>query len=40
MERAREWAIDMHGDNGAVVGIVYELGTCLDLMDSCCIDLV
>lgn len=40
LERAREWAIDTHGENGAVVGVVYELGTCLDLMDSCCIDLV
>lgn len=40
LERAREWANEMHGDDGAVVGVVYELGTCLDLMDSCCIALV
>lgn len=40
MERAVEWAKNFYGDKGAVVGVVYELGTCLDLMDSSCINLI
>lgn len=40
LERALEWAQNMYGDEGAVIGVVYELGTCLDLMDSSCIKLV
>lgn len=40
MERALEWAKDQYGSEGAVIGVVYELGTCLDLMDSSCIQLV
>lgn len=40
LERAREWATEQYGAGGTVVGVVYELGTCLDLMDSCCIQLI
>lgn len=40
MERALEWATNQYGEEGAVIGVVYELGTCLDLMDSACIQLV
>lgn len=40
LERAKKWAEDTHHENGAVVGVVYELGTCLDLMDSSCIELI
>ncbi len=32
-ERARQWARDRHGDAGAVVGAVLQLGLCFDLMD-------
>lgn len=39
-ERAEEWARNTYGEEGAVVGVVYELGTCLDLMDSSSIKLV
>lgn len=39
-ERAKEWADAQYGNEGAVVGVVYELGTCLDLMDSGCIQLL
>lgn len=40
MERALEWAKNQYGEEGAVIGVVYELGTCLDLMDSACIQLL
>lgn len=40
MERALEWAKDQYGSEGAVISVVYELGTFLDLMDSSCIQLV
>lgn len=40
LERAEEWARNTYGEDGAVVGVVYELGTCLDLMDSSSIKLV
>ncbi len=40
LERAQKWATDLYGENGMAVGVVYELGTCLDLMDSCCIQLL
>lgn len=40
MERAEEWARNTYGEEGAVVGVVYELGTCLDLMDSSSIKLI
>lgn len=40
LERAEEWARNMYGEDGAVVGVVYELGTCLDLMDSSSIKMV
>lgn len=39
-DRALQWAKDQYGDNAAVVGVLYELGTCLDLMDSECIGLI
>lgn len=38
--RALEWARNQYGDDGTAVGVVYELGTCLDLMDSDCINLL
>ena len=34
LERARLWAKDKFGDDGAVVGAVIDLGYCLNLMDS------
>lgn len=40
LERAEEWASNTYGEDGAVVGVVYELGTCLDLMDSSSIKMV
>lgn len=40
MERAEEWAEKMYGDEAAVVGVVYELGNCLDLMETSSIKLV
>lgn len=40
LERALEWARNQYGDDGTAVGVVYELGTCLDLMDSDCIKLL
>lgn len=40
LERAEEWARNTYGEDGAVVGVVYELGTCLDLMDSSSIKMV
>jgi len=40
MQRALEWAQKIYGDDGVVLGVVYELGTCLDLMDSASIQLI
>jgi len=40
IERARDWSKQLYGNDGTVVGVVYELGTCLDLMDTGCIQLV
>lgn len=35
-----EWAKNQYGDEGTAIGVVYELGTCLDLLDSNCIQLL
>lgn len=40
LERAEEWARNTYGEDAAVVGVVYELGNCLDLMESSSINLV
>lgn len=40
LERAEEWAKKTYGEDAAVVGVVYELGNCLDLMESSSIGLV
>ena len=40
LERAEEWAKNTYGEDAAVVGVVYELGNCLDLMESSSIGLV
>lgn len=40
LERAEEWALNTYGEDAAVVGVVYELGNCLDLMESSSIKLV
>ncbi len=39
-ERALQWAKDNKKKNPAVVGVVYELGNCLDLMNTNCINLI
>lgn len=39
-ERAREWAVNTYGEDAAVVGVIYELGNCLDLMDTYSINLI
>lgn len=39
-ERALDWAVNTYGDDAAVVGVVYELGNCLDLMDTYSINLI
>lgn len=39
-ERAHEWAVNTYGEDAAVVGVVYELGNCLDLMDTYSIKLI
>ena len=40
LERAEEWAVRTYGEDAAVVGVVYELGNCLDLMETSSIGLV
>ena len=38
--RAEEWALSKHPGEGAVVGAVLQLGTCLDLLDQTYINIV
>lgn len=40
LERARDWAINTYGKEAAVVGVVYELGNCLDLMETNSIKMI
>ena len=40
LERAEEWAQSTYGEEAAVVGVVYELGNCLDLMETSSIRVV
>lgn len=39
-ERALKWAQDTKKEDPAVLGVIYDLGYCLDLMDSSCIELL